>query len=89
MSQVLPLRMGRKVLWRTEMPILFIDTQAINRSDAPTNLDIGFIFISELHKKLNMRLPLLFCPWTPGASRIHTSLHLQASTPIPAVLCGV
>lgn len=50
MSQVLPVRMERKVLWRTEMSILFIDIQAINRSNAPANLDIGFIFINELHK---------------------------------------
>lgn len=55
------------------MSILFIDIYATTRSDAPTNLDIGFIFINELDKKLNMRLPLLFCRWTPGALRIHTS----------------
>lgn len=36
-----------------------------------------------------MKLPLLFCLQTPGTLRIHASLDLQASTPIPAVPCGV
>lgn len=46
MSQVLSLKYKkRKVLWGAELSILFIDIHATTLSDAPTSLDIGFIFI--------------------------------------------
>lgn len=89
MSQVLFLRnKGRTILWKVDLFILFIDIHA-TLLYAPTSLDIGFIFINELDKLLNKKLPLLFCPWAPGALRIHASLDLPASTPIPAALCGI
>lgn len=40
---------GRKILWKVELSILFIDKHA-TLSYAPTGLDIGFIFINELDK---------------------------------------
>lgn len=86
MSHILSLKYKeRKILCRVELSILFIDIHA-TLSYAPTSLGIGFIFINELDKLLNMEVLLLFCPWPPGALRIHGSVDLLASTPIPVTL---